>query len=172
MAVCARPRRMAGIGEGKPCTVGPTIPWHTNLCSLVPIRKVPTGKYRINGNPKTAAHPSHFDPDMPGTSYATGVPVYTSSFSPPAFILFLISTQVRFVQLANKVFWKIPAHKQTVGNKQAILQVDSGHSSSAEQTGSRSMSCHVQKPQERLERWFPTQGLAPDILRGEQASCL
>lgn len=74
----------------------------------IPIRKAPrmkvTEKIRANGNPQMTAFPSHLDPDTPGTSDATGARVYTSSFSPAASILFHISTQVRFVQLANKVF--------------------------------------------------------------------
>lgn len=74
----------------------------------IPIRKAPrmkaTENIRANGNPQMAALPSHLDPDTPGPGDAAGARVCTSSFSPAASILFLISTQVRFVQLANKVF--------------------------------------------------------------------
>lgn len=146
MVICIRSSEKNGE---KTCTVGLIIPWYTNLCSPVPIRKVPRmkkqGNTELMGTPNcsTPTTPvSHLDPDMPGTNYRSSG-LYWLIFT-PAFILFLISTQVRFVQLANKVFWKILAHKQTVENKQAILQADSGHSSSAEQTGTRSMSCHVQ----------------------------
>lgn len=132
----------------KTCTEWGVIPWHTNLFSPIPLRKVlrmkATEKIRATGTPKGSI------PKPPGSWHALRELCYGSSgwyqlmFTRCLYSSFLISTQVRFVQLANKVFWKILAHKQTVGNKQAILQVDSGHSSSAEQTGTRSMSCHVQ----------------------------
>lgn len=79
---------------GKTCTVWGIIPWHTNLFFPIPLRKVPrmeaTEKKSELWGPQRAAFPSHLDPGTPWTSYATGVPVDTSSCSPAASILFFL----------------------------------------------------------------------------------